>query len=91
MGEASQNVTVVNRKGLHARASSQLMVLATGMEGCNVTVSKDGISASGKSLLDLLMLGAGQGSVIGLRVEGEEAEARLAQLVALVESGFGED
>ncbi len=53
--------------------------------------SKDGHEAGGTSILGLMMLGAAKGDTVTLRAEGEQAEARLAELVALVEAGFGEE
>lgn len=88
---ASREVEIVNRKGLHARASAMLMGAVAQMDNVRVSVSKDGTSADGGSILDLMMLGAGLGSTIILTVEGEDAEARLDELVALVASGFGEN
>ena len=61
------------------------------MEGTAVTVSKDSNSAGGTSILGLMMLGAAKGDTIDISAEGPHAEARLAELVELVESGFGED
>lgn len=91
MAEASQTVTIVNKRGLHARASARFVAAAAQMDGAKVTVSKDGASALGGSILGLMMLGAAKGDTIAIAVEGAEAEARLAELVELVESGFGED
>lgn len=92
MGEARQNVTIVNRRGLHARASAKFVgAVAALSDGTSVTVSKPPNSAAGGSILGLMMLGAAKGDVIEVAVAGENAETVLADLVALVESGFGED
>ena len=91
MAATSQAVKIVNKLGLHARASSRLVVAAAPMEGTTIRVRKDGNSALGSSILGLMMLGAAKGDTIQIEVEGEEADARLAELVALVVSGFGED
>jgi phosphocarrier protein len=56
-----------------------------------IVVSKDGESALGHSLMDLMMLGAGIGSVIEISAEGEQAEAAVAALCALVADRFGEE
>jgi phosphocarrier protein HPr len=88
---ATREVEIVNRKGLHARASAMLMGAVAQMDGVRVSVTKDGTSADGGSILDLMMLGAGLGSTIILTVEGEEAEARLDTLVEMVANGFGEN
>lgn len=92
MGEARQSITIVNRRGLHARASAKFVgAVAALPEGVSVTVSKAPNSAAGGSILGLMMLGAAKGDTIEVAVSGEGADAVLAGLVALVESGFGED
>ena len=91
MGEARREVTIVNQRGLHARASAKFVAALAAMDGCRVCVTKDGHSAAGGSILGLMMLGAARGDTIELTVTGAEAEERLAELVALVEDGFGED
>jgi phosphocarrier protein len=60
-------------------------------EGVAVKVAKDGNEAAGGSILGLMMLGAAKGHDIDLIVNGNDAQTVLAELVALVEDGFGED
>ena len=91
MGAAKQSVTIANKRGLHARASAKFVGTAALMEGTKVTVSKDGASAGGTSILGLMMLGAAKGDTIEIAVEGDAAETRLEELVALVEGRIGED
>ena len=91
MAAAKQTVTIVNKRGLHARASAKFVGAAALREGVTITVAKDGNSAGGTSILGLMMLGAAKGDTIDIAAEGAEAETRLAELVELVESGFGED
>jgi len=91
MGSARESVTIVNKRGLHARASAKFVGTAAQMDGVKITVSKDGISAGGTSILGLMMLGAAIGDTIEIAVDGDEAQARLEELVALVEGKFGED
>ncbi|HEY7807123.1 MAG TPA: HPr family phosphocarrier protein [Croceibacterium sp.] len=91
MAGAKQTVTIVNKRGLHARASAKFVTAAAQMEGTTVTVSKDSASAGGTSILGLMMLGAAKGDTIDIAADGADAEMRLAELVKLVESGFGED
>ena len=90
-GELSKQVTIVNKRGLHARASAKFVAAVAGMHGAEVRVAKDGHSAAGGSILGLMMLGAAKGDTVELSVRGADAEQRLAELVALVEGGFGED
>ena len=89
--EARREVTIVNKRGLHARASAKFVTAVATMEGCEVRVAKDGHSAAGGSILGLMMLGAAKGDKVEVCVTGADAEQRLAELVALVEGGFGED
>jgi phosphocarrier protein len=91
LGEARREITIVNKRGLHARASAKFVTAVAGMEDCQVRVTKDGHSAAGGSILGLMMLGAACGDTVELSVSGKRAEQRLAELIALVESGFGED
>ena len=92
MGELRQTVTIVNKRGLHARASAKFVgAVAALPEGVVVKVAKDGNEAAGGSILGLMMLGAAMGHEIDLIVDGNGAETVLADLVALVEDGFGED
>ena len=91
MGEASREVTIVNKRGLHARASAKFVAAVAAMPDCAVRVAKDGHSAAGGSILGLMMLGAAKGDAVELTVSGEAAEERLAELVEMVEGGFGED
>lgn len=92
MGEQRQTVTIVNQRGLHARASAKFVgAVATLPEGAQVKVAKGANTAAGGSILGLMMLGAAKGDTIELIVDGNDSEAVLAQLVALVEDGFGED
>ena len=91
MGEARREVTIVNKRGLHARASAKFVGAVAAMEGCEVHVAKDGHSAAGGSILGLMMLGAAKGDTVELSVKGADAEARLAELVEMIEGGFGED
>jgi len=92
MGELRQSVTIVNQRGLHARASAKFVgAVAALPEGAVVKVAKDGNEAAGGSILGLMMLGAAKGSEVEVIVDGPNGEAILAELVALVEDGFGED
>jgi len=92
MGEQRQTVTIVNQRGLHARASAKFVgAVAALPEGTQVKVAKDGNEAAGGSILGLMMLGAAKGDTIEVITDGANSEAVLAELVALVEDGFGED
>jgi phosphocarrier protein HPr len=97
MGDASSDggevlsrvVTICNLRGLHARAAARFVALAERF-GANVEVLKDGQSVSARSIMGLMMLGAGRGSNVELRAEGWDASEALAGLSALIEAGFNE-
>ena len=85
-----RRVTIVNRRGLHARAAAKFVQVAEQF-AAEITVAKDGMVVSGTSIMGLMMLGAGKRSQLELRVAGPQAPQAFATLVNLVESGFGED
>ena len=92
MADASQLVTIVNQRGLHARASAKFVAMVSGLpDGVDVCVSKDSNHAAGGSILGLMMLGAAKGDVVEIKVKGDGADNALIQLVDLVAAGFGED
>ena len=92
MSEARQTVTIVNQRGLHARASAKFVgAVAALPEGVDVRVSKDGNEAAGGSILGLMMLGAAKGHDIEIIVTGNDQDTVLAELCAMVEDGFGEE
>ena len=85
----TRTVTICNKRGLHARAAAKFVTLAERF-GASVDVVRDGQSVSARSIMGLMMLGAGKGSRIELRAEGWDAKEALDALAALVESGFDE-
>lgn len=92
MTRLSRTVTIVNQKGLHARASAKFVTFVGRLpEGIKVEVEKDGQFVTGTSIMGLMMLGAAQGSEVIIHVEGEQAELAIEKLVGLVVDGFGED
>lgn len=91
MSELRKSLVVVNQRGLHARASAKFVnAVAELPEGCSVRVAKGENEAAGGSILGLMMLGAAKGDTIEIVVAGEDADAVMAQLAAMVEDGFGE-
>ena len=82
-------VTVPNKRGLHARAAAKFVSLAERF-GASVDVVGDGQVVSSRSIMGLMMLGAGQGVELELRAEGWDAKEALDALAALVEAGFDE-
>ena len=87
---ASRTVDVLNKRGLHARASAKFVTLAAG-QSANVEVEKDGSKVCGTSIMGLMMLGAAMGDKITISAEGEGAEEAVAALAELVETKFGEE
>ncbi|MDJ0921520.1 MAG: HPr family phosphocarrier protein [Henriciella sp.] len=85
----STEVEIVNRKGLHARASAKLANLALTLPA-TITLSHEDETANARSIMDLLCLGASKGDTIRLRVEGPEEKAALEAILELIEDGFGE-
>jgi phosphocarrier protein HPr len=83
-------VTIPNKKGLHARASAQFVRCASGYDA-EIRVTREGHTVGGTSIMGLMMLAAGQGHSIVIEAEGTDAHAAMEALIALVESGFGED
>lgn len=81
---------IINKRGLHARASAKF-VEAAAQYTCEVTVSKDGTSVSGRSIMGLMMLGAGKGSMIELLAIGADAPEAIRSLLDLIQSKFHED
>lgn len=85
----TRTLTICNKRGLHARAAAKFVTLAERF-GATVDVSKDGQSVSARSIMGLMMLGAGKGSSIDLKAEGWDAKEALDALATLVEAGFHE-
>jgi len=83
-------IRVANRLGLHARAAAQFVHLANSFKS-KISVGKAGSKVDGKSILGLLTLAAGKGSVLSLIAEGKDEEQALEELVKLVKRRFGEN
>lgn len=90
--EVRRTCTIVNQRGLHARASAKFVNAVAALPGdCRVVVAKDGNQAVGGSILGLMMLGAAKGDAVDVIVSGADADAVLDQLCAMIDDGFGED
>lgn len=88
--DARRTVTLVNSRGLHARAAARFVKLAEGFEA-QIFVTRDGETVSGGSIMGLMMLAAAAGCEISIEATGADAEAAVVALTALVASGFDED
>ncbi|MEZ5774702.1 MAG: HPr family phosphocarrier protein [Hyphomicrobiaceae bacterium] len=89
-GALSAEVTIRNRKGLHARASAKFVKCAGSFQA-STQVTRNGETVGGTSIMGLMMLAAGPGATILIETTGKQAVEALAALVALVEDGFGEE
>ena len=87
---AEREVTIVNTRGLHARASAKFVNLASQIDA-SIEVEKDGNRVCGTSIMGLMMLGAAKGDSVIIHVDGQNAEEALSKLVELVETGFDEE
>jgi phosphocarrier protein HPr len=85
----SRDFTIENRLGMHARPSARF-VKVTSRYKSEIWVEKDGERVNGKSIMGLMMLAAGQGSVLRITAEGPDAEKALEELAALIQSQFDE-
>jgi phosphocarrier protein HPr len=79
-----------NRLGLHARAAARFVHAANRFES-KVTAAREGRTMDGKSILGILLLGASQGTVLEVCADGDDEQAAVTALSALVESGLGEE
>jgi phosphocarrier protein HPr len=85
-----ERVRIRNRMGMHARPAAEFVKLA-GRYRSEISVSRDGVEVNGKSIMGVLMLAAEQGAELRVRGVGEDAEAAVEALTALIDSGFGEE
>lgn len=91
MPTVSAEVKIPNMMGIHLRPASAMVQATNAYPDCEVQLTKDGQSVNGKSIMSVIMLAAEKDSTIQIEVTGENAEALLADLVKLVEDGFGEE
>lgn len=88
--EVDKLVTIVNSRGLHARASAKFVKCAEGFDAA-ITVSRDGQEVGATSIMGLMMLAAGQGAQIRIKASGPDAQQAVAALERLVQHCFGEE
>ena len=88
--KASKDLTIENRNGLHARPAA-LFVKTSSRFHSEVWVEKDGEKFNGKSIMGLMMLAAGKGSILRITAEGDDAELVMQELESLVATRFGEE
>lgn len=90
MTPLSRELLIINKRGLHARASAKF-VQTVELYNATVAVSKDGTTVGGNSIMGLMMLAASPGCTVLVTASGAEAEQALDALAKLVESRFGEE
>ncbi len=89
-GQLSREIAIINRRGLHARATAKFVQCVETFDAA-VTVTRNGETVGGTSIMGILTLGAGIGSTILVAAEGPQADAVLDALAELVADKFGED
>ena len=87
----TRTLQIVNKKGLHARASRKLAELALSYDNTRIRVRREADEADARSLMDLMMLGAGIGDEVEIETRGPQAEEAMAAVEALVTARFHED
>lgn len=85
-----QQLTICNKRGLHARASARFVRTADVFDA-EVSVTRDGVTVGGTSIMGLMMLAAGPGSTILVQATGKQAREAIEALTELVNNGFDED
>jgi phosphocarrier protein len=85
----SAEAVIVNRLGLHARASAKLTQLASGF-ACDIWLSRNGRRVNAKSIMGVMMLAAGKGAAVRIEADGADADAALRALQQLIAEKFGE-
>ena len=89
-GRREATAKIINKRGLHARASAKLVEAAARFKS-QITVTKDGQSVDARSIMGLMMLAASLGCEIDITAEGPDADEALVAILALVEAKFGEE
>lgn len=82
--------TIVNKLGLHARASA-LLVKTTSRFNSEIKIEREGVEVNGKSIMGIMMLAAAMGTVISVKVDGEDEAEAMAALEEIITNGFGEE
>jgi phosphocarrier protein len=85
-----KSAKIVNKRGLHARASAKLVEAAARFQS-EITVTKDGQTVDARSIMGLMMLAASLGAEVEIVAVGPDSEAALTAILALIEAKFGEE
>jgi len=90
MGQISQDIEIINKLGLHARAAAKFVGVASGFSS-HIDVEKNGQRINGKSIMGVMMLAAGKGSFITLHIDGNDSDACVNALMELINNRFDEE
>lgn len=85
-----EEFTIINKLGLHARASALLVKNASKFKS-DIKIEREGVEVNGKSIMGIMMLAAAKGTKIKLKIEGEDEAEAMAALSQLIRDGFGEE
>lgn len=88
--EASRDIEIINKLGMHARAAAKFVKLATSFDS-NIDIQKDSRRVNAKSIMGVMMLAASKGSTITIHADGSDAEKSLDALEQLINNRFDED
>ena len=86
----AQEFIIVNKLGLHARASALLVKTASQFKS-EIRIAREGVEVNGKSIMGIMMLAAAKGTTISVMVDGEDETVAMDVLGELIKNGFGED
>ena len=85
-----EDVTIINKLGMHARASAKFVQLSSSFD-CDINLTRDGQTVNGKSIMGIMMLAASKGTQIQICTSGNDEEHALQALTDLVNDRFGEE
>lgn len=91
MASVSAQVEVINSMGIHLRPASSVVQVCNKYPACEVEISRNGLTVNGKSIMSVIMLAAEKGSILTIKVIGDECQGLLEELVDLIHSKFGEE
>ena len=85
----NQKITIINKLGLHARAAAKL-VGVTGRYGCSIEIGTEGKMVDAKSIMSVMLLAASKGTILDLKVSGDDAQQAVDDILHLVNNFFDE-
>ncbi len=85
-----KQLTIINKLGLHARATAKLIGVTNNFTS-SIELGKDGRVVNGKSIMSVMMLAASQGTVLDVKVDGEDEQEAMAAVEAIINNRFGEN